>query len=102
MTRAALQSFSSRRLFRLDALFLFLSIFTFGTVSTTAQTPHSSQDSSSMVPGTNFPKLMHICIGGCNAGNGVTFVWQNGRYVNATDPGDKAALTIEKLTKDSV
>jgi TPR repeat protein len=103
MIRAALQSCPARRLFRPDILFLFLSIFICGAVSATAQTPPSaSQDTFEKIPGTNFPKLMHICIGGCASGNGVTFAWQNGRYVNAADPNDKAALTIEKFTKDSV
>ena len=45
---------------------------------------------------------MHICIGGCDRGNGATFVWQNGRYVNGADPSDKATLTIERFRRDSV
>lgn len=103
MIRAALQTLLARRVFRLDALCFLLLFAICGSLFATPQaSPRSSQDSFERVPGTDFPKQMHICIGGCASGNGVTFVWQNGRYINASDPSDKAALTIEKLTKESV
>jgi TPR repeat protein len=99
MIRAALKSFPTCRVFQPGAFFLLLFIAGCGSLFAS---PQSSQNSYEKVPGTNFPTVMHICIGGCDRGNGVMFVWQNGHYVNAADPGDKAALTIEKLTKDSV
>jgi len=103
MIRASLKSFPTRRVFRPDALFFLLSLATYGTLPAAPQTtPHPSQSSFEKVPGTNFPKLMHVCGGGCDRGNGDTFVWQSGRYVNASNPSDKATYTIEKFAKDSV